>query len=50
MIAKVATLAEIETHYSLTDVLDANEALDLQAEADRAAHEQATSKSKLRVG
>jgi hypothetical protein len=50
VIAKVATLAEIESHYSLTDVLDANEALDLQHEADRLAHEQATGKTKLRAG
>jgi hypothetical protein len=41
-----ATLQEIETHYSLTDVLDANEALDLQGEADRLAHEAAMSKGR----
>lgn len=28
----VATLHEIETHWSITDVLDANEALDVQAD------------------
>jgi hypothetical protein len=39
-----ATLAEIETHYSLTDVIDANEAFDLQLEADRLAHEAAAKK------
>ncbi len=42
---KTATWGEIETHYSLTDVLDANDALDLQMEADRLAHEQANKKA-----
>lgn len=32
--AHIATLQEIELHYSLIDVLDANEALDLQMAAD----------------
>jgi hypothetical protein len=30
----VATLQEIETHWSLDDLIDAHEALDLQAAAD----------------
>ena len=33
----VATLREIETYYDIVDVFDANEALDLQDEADRRA-------------
>ncbi len=34
MLAKVATLQEIETHYSILDVMTANEVLDIQEEAD----------------
>ena len=34
MVAQVATLQEIETHWSLDDLIDAGEALDLQAAAD----------------
>lgn len=44
VIAKVATLQEIETHYSLVDVLDANEALDIEQEAQRRAHDKAMKK------
>ncbi len=47
---KLASWTEIESHYSLTDVLDANDALDLQLEADRLAHEHANAKSTTRVG
>jgi hypothetical protein len=36
----IATLQEIETHYTLTDLLDAHEALDLQEEADAWARRQ----------
>jgi hypothetical protein len=35
----MATLTEIETNWSLTDLLDANEALDLDLEARRHAEE-----------
>ncbi len=35
MLAKVATLSEIETHYSIDDVIEANEYLDLQDEAEK---------------
>ena len=34
MIAKIATLQEIETHWSIDDLEDAHEALDLQLLAD----------------
>lgn len=33
VIRKVATLEEVETYYSLVDLLDANEALDLYEKA-----------------
>jgi len=39
VVAKIATLEEIETHYDLVDLLDANEALDLQDEAEALANE-----------
>lgn len=35
----MATLQEIDTHYDILEVLDANEVLDLQEEADRQAME-----------
>jgi len=35
----VATLEEIDCYYDLRDLLDANEALDIQDEADRLAME-----------
>jgi hypothetical protein len=34
-------LADLDLHYSLTDVLDHNEALDLKQEAERLANERA---------
>ena len=34
VVGRVATLREIEVHWSLIDLLDANEALDLQELAD----------------
>ena len=34
---RIATLEEIDRHYDLIDLLDANETLDLFAEAERAA-------------
>lgn len=39
--AKIATLAEIETHWSIDDLADANEALDIKAEAEEFAARQA---------
>ena len=39
MVEGKATLFEIETHWSCVDLLDANEALDLQYEAERRAAE-----------
>jgi hypothetical protein len=32
--AKIATLQEIETHWSIDDLADAHEALDIQQEAE----------------
>lgn len=40
MLAKVTTLHEVEKAWSLTDLLDANEALDLQMAADASARKQ----------
>jgi hypothetical protein len=37
VLRQVATLQEIETHYDIVDVMDANEALDLQDTADHRA-------------
>jgi len=34
ILRQVATLEEIETHYTLADLLDVNEALDIQDEID----------------
>lgn len=34
VLRKVATLEEIETHYSLYDLLDIHEALDVQEDAE----------------
>lgn len=39
VLEKVATLAEIEQHWTLLDVGDANEALDLKDEQERRAHD-----------
>ncbi len=41
-----ATLEEIETHWSIIDLLDVNEALDLQWEAERRASEVKTPKGR----
>ncbi|WP_170302195.1 DUF6889 family protein [Desulfosarcina widdelii] len=35
MAARITTLEEIETHWSLCDLADAHEALDIQSEAER---------------
>lgn len=34
MLAKIATLEEIERHWSLVDIADAHEALDIKEEAE----------------
>jgi len=39
ILAKVATLQEIETWYSVKDVLDANTALDVKQDYERREHE-----------
>ncbi len=39
-------MRDIDTHYSLVDVLNHNEALDIQAEADNEARERAQDKSR----
>jgi hypothetical protein len=41
VIRKIATLQEIETHYSLIDLMDANEVLDLQDRAESQAVDEA---------
>lgn len=41
ILAKVATLEEIERHWSLTDLLDGNDALDLQADLEAEARARA---------
>ncbi|MBU6428822.1 MAG: hypothetical protein KGR26_07430 [Cyanobacteria bacterium REEB65] len=45
MVERVATLHELETHWSLRDLILANEALDLRAEAQKAADEAARRKA-----
>lgn len=35
VLSQIATLEEIDRHYDLIDLCDINEALDLQAEAER---------------
>jgi len=46
--AGVATLQEIESHYSLADVVIANMALDVKIEAEREAHERAKIEARQR--
>jgi ABC-type uncharacterized transport system substrate-binding protein len=46
----VATLEEIETHYSLDDVMSANLMLDLKHEAERLAREKAEAEQKRKAG
>ena len=41
VLAQIATLQEIETHWSLLDLLDGNEALDLKELAEYKAQERA---------
>jgi len=40
LLERIATLQELETWYSLCDVMDRNEALDAWQEAEREAHQQ----------
>jgi len=42
----VATLHELETWYSIDDILDRNEALDFKYEAERRHNEQQAAKQK----
>lgn len=44
MAERVATLGEIREHWSMNDVLDAHDALDLQREADARARKEAEAK------
>jgi hypothetical protein len=43
---QVATLQEIETHWTLYDLLDCHEALDVTDELEKAKHNQAMAKTK----
>ena len=40
VLAQIATLKEIETYWSIDDLADANEALDIKAEAEDHMHKQ----------
>jgi hypothetical protein len=40
VLARIATLTEIETRWSLADLADAHEALDIQQEAEAYAHKE----------
>lgn len=46
VLAQVVTLQELETHWSVVDMLDAHEAIDLQEEAERLAHMKAAGKGR----
>ena len=46
VVAKIASLEEIETHYTLMDLADANEALDIKAEMEEYEAEKARKDSK----
>lgn len=48
MLAGLGSLQEIETHWSIDDLADANEALDLKEEAEAYANKVAAAKAKLR--
>lgn len=39
VVNRIASLQEIDTHYDIVELFDANEALDLQEAANRAAQE-----------
>jgi len=45
-LAKITTLEEIENHWSICDLADAHEALDIQQEADEFYRKQAERKNK----
>lgn len=42
VLAQIVTLKELDTHWSVVDMLDAHESLDLQEEAERLAIKKAT--------
>jgi len=42
VLAKIATLSELDTHYSFMDLVHANDALDVQEEMEREAHDKMT--------
>lgn len=42
VLSKIATLAELDTHYSFMDLVHANDALDIQEEMEREAQEKIT--------
>jgi hypothetical protein len=44
----MGSLQEIETHWSIDDLADANEALDVKEEAEAYAHKAAMAKAKVR--
>ena len=46
MVERVATLQELETHWSLRDLILANEALDIRDEAQKAADDDAKGEAK----
>lgn len=46
IIKKVATLEEIESHWDITDLLDANEALDVMDDLERLQAKKTDQKSK----
>lgn len=46
VLERVATLSEIETHYSIDDIADKNEALDARLEAEARAHAEANRSQK----
>lgn len=48
VLAQVASLKEIETYYTLVDLLDVNEALDLQQYAEQLASAKAHAEAKRR--
>jgi hypothetical protein len=46
VLSQVVTLQELELHWSVVDMLDAHEALDLQDEAERLAHQKLKGKGR----
>jgi len=47
-LAHITTLEEIETHWSICDLADAHEALDIQQEADEFYRKQAERNAKVK--